>query len=57
MDFDAFKKLALTMLLNHQQDNGNWLDDPITTIVTVEAFRDTLYHTFKALSPVESQVG
>lgn len=54
MDFDAFKKLAFTMLLSYQQDNGSWLNTPITA---VEAFRDAPYHTLKALSLVESQVG
>ena len=57
MDCAAFKNLALTTLLSHQQDNGSWLNDPITTIAAAEAFRDAPYHTFKALSLAESQVG
>lgn len=52
MDFDAIKKLVLTMLLSYQQDNG-----PIMTIAAIEALRDASNHTFNALSLVESQVG
>jgi hypothetical protein len=40
MDFDAFKKLALTTLLGHQHENGSWFNDLIATISAIDAFSE-----------------